>query len=39
MIDRLIRFASRLLRAIAYYRRLRYSWRLAWVKSGYTGIL
>ena len=38
MTDRALRFLARVLRAIAYYRRLRYSWRLAWAKSGYSSI-
>lgn len=36
MIDRLHLLALRLLRALRYYRRLHYSWRLAWAKAGYA---
>lgn len=36
MIDRLGLFLIRFLRAFVYWRRLHYSWRLAWVKSGWS---
>lgn len=34
MIDRIELFALRFGRAWRYYRRLHYSWRLAWAKAG-----
>jgi hypothetical protein len=33
VIDHALLFLSRLALALRYYRRLHYSWRLAWVKA------
>lgn len=33
MLDRIELFALRVIRAWRYYRRLNYSWRLAWAKA------
>ena len=33
LTDRALLFTTRLIRALRYYHRLRYSWRLAWAKS------
>ncbi len=36
-MERIALFCARLARALRYYRRLHYSWRLAWAKSGWSG--
>jgi len=36
MLERICLFLARLDRAWSYYRKLHYSWRLAWVKAGYS---
>lgn len=35
-MDRVGLFLMRLIRAWRYWRRLRYSWRLAWAKAGWA---
>ena len=37
MFERALLFAARFARALRYYRRLNYCWRLAWVKAGWSG--
>ena len=36
-MERTAIFFARFARALRYYRRLHYSWRLAWVKAGWSG--
>jgi hypothetical protein len=36
-MERRFLFLARLARALRYYRRLHYSWRLAWAKAGWPG--
>ena len=35
-LERALLFLARAARALRYYRRLHYSWRLAWAKAGWS---